>query len=309
MEEISRTKRYSLILFLVLSWGASWPIYKISLAYTPPLIFAAMRTLFGGLLLAIIIIPKWKLIRWRENWLVYFISSIFNVVIFFGLQTVGLMYLPEGLFSVIVYLQPVLVSVFAWLCIGESMSLLKIIGLVMGFLGVACVSAQGFSGKISIIGIILALVTAFSWAIGTIYVKKINNRVDSMWLVAFQSFLGGILLTGFSSVSEKWSSIIWTVPYFLGLLFGFVIGIAATWVVYFKLVNSGDASKVASYTFLVPLIAVFSGTLFLGEPFTMSLVIGLLLIIVSIYIVNRKPSIQQTKSQEQPNGLATKQIK
>ncbi len=75
--------------------------------------------------------------------------------------------------------------------------------------------------------------------------------------------------------------------------FGIVVGISASWAVYFKLVNSGDASKVASYTFLVPLIAVFTGTLFLKEPFTINLVIGLFLIGFSIYLVNQKSSEQK----------------
>jgi drug/metabolite transporter (DMT)-like permease len=289
MKELSRTKMLSLIIFLVVAWGVSWPIYKLALAYTPPLLFAGMRTLFGGLLLAILLFPKWKQIRWKENWPIYFVSSIFNVVLFYGLQSVGLLYLPSGLFSVIVFLQPVLVGIFAWLWLGERMSIIKVIGLITGFLGVAAVSAGGFSGHIAIIGIVLALVTGAGWAIGTVYVKKVSSQVDAMWLSAFQCIIGGIVLTGAGLEWEKWSDIVWNVPYLSGLLFAVVIGIPATWIAYFTLVNSGDASKVASYTFLVPLISVLTGTLFLSEPFTMNLLIGLFLIAISIYLVNRKP--------------------
>ncbi|KAF6572237.1 DMT family transporter [Paenibacillus polymyxa] len=288
MGELTTAKRMMMIALLVVLWGISWPIYKVALEFTPPLLFAGLRTLLGGLLLGVILVPRWNRIRWKENWRVYAISGIFNVVLFYGLQTVGLMYVPSGLFSVLVYLQPVLVGIFAWMWLGEAMSRLKVLGLVIGFLGVAAVSVGGFSGHVAMAGVILAIITAVSWALGTVYVKKVNQRVDSLWLVAFQCTLGGVVLTGAGTVTESWSDIVWNVPYVSGLIFGTVLGISLSWLLYFTLVNSGDASKVASYTFLVPVISVFVSSLVLGEAITAFLLIGLILIGLSIYLVNRR---------------------
>jgi drug/metabolite transporter (DMT)-like permease len=288
MGELTTAKRMMMIALLVVLWGISWPIYKVALEFTPPLLFAGLRTLLGGLLLGVILVPRWNRIRWKENWRVYAISGIFNVVLFYGLQTVGLMYVPSGLFSVLVYLQPVLVGIFAWMWLGEAMSRLKVLGLVIGFLGVAAVSVGGFSGHVAMAGVILAIITAVSWALGTVYVKKVNQRVDSLWLVAFQCTLGGIVLTGAGTVTESWADIVWNVPYVSGLIFGTVLGISLSWLLYFTLVNSGDASKVASYTFLVPVISVFVSSLVLGEAITAFLLIGLILIGLSIYLVNRR---------------------
>ncbi|AIW40884.1 MULTISPECIES: DMT family transporter [Paenibacillus] len=291
MGELTTAKRMMMIALLVVLWGISWPIYKVALEFTPPLLFAGLRTLLGGLLLGAILVPRWNRIRWKENWRVYAISGIFNVVLFYGLQTVGLMYVPSGLFSVLVYLQPVLVGIFAWMWLGEAMSRLKVIGLIIGFLGVAAVSVGGFSGHVAVAGVIIAIITAVSWALGTVYVKKVNQRVDSLWLVAFQCTLGGIVLTGAGTVTENWSDIVWNVPYVSGLIFGTVLGISLSWLLYFTLVNSGDASKVASYTFLVPVISVFVSSLVLGEAITAFLLIGLILIGLSIYLVNRRARV------------------
>ncbi|KAF6628597.1 MULTISPECIES: DMT family transporter [unclassified Paenibacillus] len=291
MGELTTAKRMMMIALLVVLWGISWPIYKVALEFTPPLLFAGLRTLLGGLLLGAILVPRWNRIRWKENWRVYAISGIFNVVLFYGLQTVGLMYVPSGLFSVLVYLQPVLVGIFAWMWLGEAMSRLKVLGLVIGFLGVAAVSVGGFSGHVAVAGVIIAIITAVSWALGTVYVKKVNQRVDSLWLVAFQCTLGGIVLTGAGTVTESWSDIVWNVPYVSGLIFGTVLGISLSWLLYFTLVNSGDASKVASYTFLVPVISVFVSSLVLGEAITAFLLIGLILIGLSIYLVNRRARV------------------
>jgi drug/metabolite transporter (DMT)-like permease len=298
LKEMSRIKTVSLIVFLVVVWGISWPIYKIALNYTPPLLFAGMRTLIGGLLLAILLFPNRDKIHWKDNWRIYVISAIFNVILFFALQTVGLLYLPSGLFSVLVYLQPVLVGLLAWLWLGESMSLVKIIGLLLGFVGVVTVSSGGFSGHVAIIGLLLAILTGISWAIGTVFVKKVNSRVDSMWLTAYQFIIGGIFLTGLGSGVENYADIVWNGPYLSGLLFGSFLGVSASWIIYFTLVNNGDASKVASYTFIVPLIAVFSSTIFLHEAFTINLLFGLVFIAVSIFLVNRKPSLKKEAIEE-----------
>lgn len=54
----------------------------------------------------------------------------------------------------------------------EAMSRLKVIGLIIGFLGVAAVSVGGFSGHVAVAGVIIAIITAVSWALGTVYVKR-----------------------------------------------------------------------------------------------------------------------------------------
>ncbi|OIK15745.1 hypothetical protein BIV60_08315 [Bacillus sp. MUM 116] len=293
-------KTFASISSLVLIWGFCWPIYKLALSYTPPILFAGMRPLIGGLILAILLIPQWKKMKWRENWRTYCTSAFFNTFLFFGLQTIGLNFLPGGLFSVLVYFQPVLIGLLGWLWLGEKMSTLKVAGLLIGFFGVAAVSSEGFSGHVSVLGIVLALITAISWALGVIYVKKVSHKVDSLWLVAMQCLIGGFVLTGVGTVTEGWSNIVWNGTYLFGLLYGAVLGVAAAFILYFKLVNSGEATKVASFTFLVPLISVLLGTVFLGEKFTYSLFIGLILIVISIYFVNHSGKKHEL---QQKNGL------
>ncbi|MDB5084829.1 MAG: Permease of the drug/metabolite transporter DMTsuperfamily [Bacilli bacterium] len=294
MVELSRTKSFVLISTLVVMWGVSWPIYKIALNYTPPILFAGMRTLIGGLLLAIVTLPKYKQIRFKETWKVYLLSALFNSILFIGLQTVGLRYLPEGLFTVIVYLQPVVVGLLAWLWLREQLTVMKILGLILGFSGVGIVSITSLSGHVSVLGIVLALATAVGWAIGTVYIKKEGSHVDALWLVAFQCIFGGLVMTVIGFGTESWSSIVWNAPYLSGLAYGAVFGIPISWVIYFTLVRAGDASTVAAYTFLVPLIAILIGALFLHERITIYLLAGLVLIVASIYLVNRTPKLHKT---------------
>jgi drug/metabolite transporter (DMT)-like permease len=296
VEKPSRTRTALLLVFLVVVWGVNWPLSKHALAFTPPLLFAGIRTLLGGLLLLAVALPRYKQMQFRKKWPIYVLSSLTNIILFYGLQTVGLNYLPAGLFAVIVFLQPVLLGIFSWIWLGESMNGLKIVGLILGFAGVTVISGGSLSGHISIVGIVLALLTSLAWAIGTVYVKKVGDLVDSIWLVTLQLIIGGLFMTAVGTATESWSDIVWNPSFVVSLLFIAVFVIAAGWLVFFNLIGSGEASKVASFTFLIPFIALVTSTIFLNEPFTMSLLAGLVLIVASIYFVNRKPKpVPQTE--------------
>ncbi len=288
MGNLSKSKVIGGIAMVVLIWGSVWPIYKIALNYAPPILFAGLRSILAGLLFSTFLFRKWRKIRLKEVWHIYLISSIFNVIIFYGCQSIGLQYLPAGLFSVIVYLQPVLVVLLAWLWLKESLTTMKVVGIIIGFLGVIFVSLEGITGKVSTIGILLALITGIGWAIGTIYVKKKTTLVNGFWLVAIQNLIGGIFLFIVGMSIEETSSIKWNLPFIVTLLYGAIFGVTIAFLIYNKLMSAGEASKVSSFTFLVPLISVLIGTLFLNEAFTLSLLVGMILILGSIFMINRK---------------------
>lgn len=271
---------------LILFWGASWPIYKLAVPFTPPLLFSGMRAFLGGILLILLIWQSRHLIQWRKHWKKYAISALFNCVLLFGLQTIGLNFLPGGLFSVLVYVQPILLGVFAWTMLGEHLSGLRIVGLVIGFIGIFIASWDGLNYHVSYIGVALALLTGISWAYGVIYVKKVSKELNAFWMVAMQSIIGGAFLLGSGLIVESWSDIVWNGRFIFGLSFGVTIGMSVAYIIYYTLINQGEASKVGSATFLVPIISVFISVLFLDETLTVNLLIGMVLVGMSIYLVN-----------------------
>ncbi|MDR7002556.1 drug/metabolite transporter (DMT)-like permease [Neobacillus niacini] len=60
MHKPSRKKTALSISFVVIIWGMNWPVSKYALPYTPPLLYAGMRTLLGGILLALVLLPQWN---------------------------------------------------------------------------------------------------------------------------------------------------------------------------------------------------------------------------------------------------------
>jgi O-acetylserine/cysteine efflux transporter len=301
MPQLSRTKTILYLTFLVFVWGINWPLSKYALNFISPLLFAGLRTLFGGLLLVGFALRRMELLRLKKTWHMYLISSFFNIILFYGFQTIGLQYMPAGLFSAIVFLQPVLLGLFSWLWLGETMYSLKMVGLVLGFVGVAFMSSGGMSGEISLSGILFAIATAVSWALGTVYIKRISVNVDSVWLTAMQLTIGGLVMLICGLLFEDWSGIIWSRLLIYDISFISTFVIALGWLIYFILINTGEASTVASYTFLIPLVSVSCSVLFFQEQVSINLAAGLLLIVLSIALVNYKRNLRSVgmeKSQQ-----------
>lgn len=284
-------RRFVVLAFalLVLFWGSAFAVVKVGLGYSPPLLFAGLRTLIGGLAMILAAFLWGGSPNLRRDWPVFVLLALFNVALFIGFQTYAIVYLPSGSAAVLVYLQPILVGLLAWPILGETLTVAKITGLLLGFLGIVAVSAGSLSGALSPLGVTLGAVSALCWALGTVFFKKYEARVSTLWAVAVPFVAGGVVLTAFGLSVEEWGDITWNAPFVASIMYSGLVGISLAWVIWFALVRAGEASRVASYIFAVPLTAVLIGVLFLDEPLGYTLLIGATFVVSGIYLVNREP--------------------
>ena len=287
-------RRFVVLAFslLVLFWGSAFAMVEIGLYYSPPVLFAGLRTVIGGLAMVVAALLWGGSPNLRRDWPVFLLLALFNVVLFIAFQTYAIVYLPSGSAAVLVYLQPILVGFLAWLILGEELSAPKLVGLLLGFSGIVAVSSASLSGAadaLSSIGVVLGTASALAWALGTVYFKRYEARVSTLWAVAVPFVVGGAALTALGLVVESWDEVSWTGTFVGSLLYSALIGISAAWVIWFGLVRAGEASRVAAYIFAVPLTAVLVGALVLDEPLSYSLLVGAALVVCGIYLVNRPP--------------------
>jgi O-acetylserine/cysteine efflux transporter len=287
-------RRFVVLAFslLVLFWGSAFSVVKVGLDYSPPVLFAGLRTLLGGLAMVLVALLWGGSPNLRRDWPVFLLLSLFNVVLFIGLQTYAILYLPSGSAAVLIYLQPILVGLLAWLILGEALTATKILGLLLGFSGIVAVSAGSFSGganAISPVGVAFGAASALSWALGTVYFKRYEARVSTLWAVAMSFLVGGVVLTPLGLSVERLGEISWTGTFVASLLYASLVGTSLAWVIWFALVRAGEASRVASYIFAVPLTAVLIGVVFLDEPLGYTLLIGAAFVVCGIYLVNHQP--------------------
>jgi drug/metabolite transporter (DMT)-like permease len=277
---------------LVLFWGSAFAVVKVGLEHSPPVLFAGLRCLVGGLAMVLAALLWGGSPNLRRDWPVLLLLALFNVVLFIGLQTFAIMYLPSGSAAVLIYLQPILVGLLAWPILGERLTVAKVCGLLLGFAGIVAVSAGGFSGTenaLSPLGVVLGASSALCWALGTVFFKRYEARVSSLWAVALPFLGGGVILTALGLYVEPWSKVEWNTIFVTSLLYSGLVGTSLAWVIWFALVRAGEASRVASYIFVVPLTAVLIGVIFLDEPLGYTLLIGAAFVVSGIYLVNREP--------------------
>ncbi len=272
---------------LVLFWGSAFSVVKVGLEYSPPMIFAGLRTLVGGLAILLVAVVWGGSPHLRRDLPIFLLLAAFNVVFFFGFQTLAILYLPSGTAAVLEYLQPMLVGLLAGMILGESLSPAKIFGLILGLSGIVAVSAGSFFGNISPAGVAFGAGSAFSWALGTVFFKRYEARISTMWAVALPFVIGGVVLTLFGLITESWSEVSPTGTLLATLSYVSLVEIALAWLIWFGLIRADEASRVAAYVFFVPLVSIVVGAIFLDERLTLSLLIGSVLIVTGIYLVNR----------------------
>jgi drug/metabolite transporter (DMT)-like permease len=292
-------RRFVVLAFalLVFFWGSAFAVVKVGLEYSPPVLFAGLRAFVGGL--AMVLAALW----WggspnlRRDWPVFSLLALYNVVFFIGLQTYAILYLTSGSAAVLVYLQPILVGLLAFFILGEPLSSSKLVGFFLGFSGIVAVSSASLTGGTDVFsptGVALGAVSALSWALGTVYFKKYEARVSTLWAVALPFLVGGGLLTILGLVVDPLGAVSWTWTLVASLMYSSLIGISLAWMIWFALVRAGQASRVAAYVFAVPVTAILVGALFLNEPLTYSLLVGAALVVSGIYLENRTPSDEKS---------------
>jgi O-acetylserine/cysteine efflux transporter len=287
-------RRFGALAFavLVIAWGSSFSVVKIGLEDAPPVLFVGGRTLVAGVLMTAIASAWGGALNFRRDWRVFGFLAVFNVALFVGFQTFAVLYLPSGTAAVLIYLQPILVGIFAWLFLGESLTPTKVFGLLLGFAGIVAVSSAGLlgaPGDVTPVGVACGVASALFWALGTVGFKKYEARVSTLWAVAVPFLAGGVALSALGFLLESPSDISWTGPLISSVLYSALVGTGLAWLLFFGLVRAGEASRVASYIFVVPLAAVVIGALLLDEGLGPPLLVGATLVVSGIYLVNRTP--------------------
>jgi O-acetylserine/cysteine efflux transporter len=291
-------RRFGVLAFvvLVLAWSSSFSVVKVGLDYAPPVLFAGGRTLLSGVLMSAVALVWGGSPNLRRDWRVFAFLAAFNVVLFIGAQTFAVLYLPSGTAAVLIYLQPILVGVLAWTVLGEPLTATKVVGLLLGFAGIVAVSSGGLldaAGEVTPVGVVSGVASALSWALGTVGFKKYEARISTLWAIALPFLVGGAVLTALGLFIEPLSGVSWSGPLLSTVLYSALVGTGLAWMLFFGLVRAGEASRVASFIFVVPLAAVVIGAVVLDEALGLSLLAGAALIVSGIYLVNRAPRAKE----------------
>ncbi|EKF18408.1 DMT family transporter [Nitratireductor pacificus] len=173
--------------------------------------------------------------------------------------------------------------------LGEKISVVKFLGLLLAFTGVALVFSDGLSlpGPDALIGDVLCLVGGVLWAATTIVIKQSRlTDASAEKTLLYQLTVSGLMAGLFLPfVGPLLRDVSWLATG--AFLYQAVFVVAFTYGLWFWLMRRYPASGLSSFAFLTPAFGVLSGALFLGEPLTLKIVLALFLIGLGLVVVNR----------------------
>ncbi len=284
---LRRFRNWLLFFIVVLIWSSNWAVMKSGLSYAEPLTFVFHRFLISSLFLSptIILLSK-KIPRERGDLARLLLLGVINA---FGilLTNMGLVGEKSGLSAVVTYTQPLFVFCMAVPLLDEKASIDKVLGIIIGFLGVVAISARGktfFSSLTS--SILFLLLGAFLWAVSTVYYKKFLSHVEPIIANVFQLGFGAVLL-GLISASPGKLYFPASTDYLLTVLYASIGASAIAFTIWIQLLREEEATVLSSSSLVVPMVALFFGWLLLGETVDLQSLVGAILVISGVYLVNR----------------------
>ena len=174
-------------------WGFNWPVTKFLLSELPPLTLRGVTGVLGAVLLAALALIRAESLKVaRGIWPRLVTAALLNVTGWMVLMGLALLWLPASEAALIAYTMPVWASLIAWPVLGERPTVLRTLGLVMAFVGLASImGGNGFAASAEKLpGIIMALGGALGFAIGTVFSKKYPIHLPPITAAAWQIGIG-----------------------------------------------------------------------------------------------------------------------
>ncbi|SDT16120.1 DMT family transporter [Bradyrhizobium canariense] len=272
-----------------LLWSFAFVAGKIGVTYCPPLILLTARfSLAGVLILGISAVrgERWQL-TWRDA-AIFAILGVANNALYLGLGYTGLKTVSAGLGGLIVSANPVFTAMLAALFLGETLTSRKVMGLLLGIIGVSFIVWHRMSvGTDDWHGILFTLASLMSIVMGTILFKLLAPK-GSLWIGnGIQNLAGGIALLPFALTFASVGDIVPNARLLGAFAFLVLGGSILAYLLWFHLLKVCGATAASAYHFLMPPLGMLFAWIVLGEHVEVRDLIGIVPVALGIYLVTR----------------------
>ncbi|TXT39116.1 MAG: hypothetical protein FD135_2435 [Comamonadaceae bacterium] len=253
-------------------WGSSFLFTRFGVAEFGAIPTAGLRVAIAALCLLPLLLARGQGPVLRQHWQKIFLMGLFNSGIPFALYAYALLSITTGLSSLLNATVPLFGAMVAWLWLKDRPHGMKIVGLLMGFIGVAMLAWGKASFKPDASGlstgwaVLACLAACLCYGLSASFTKRYLSGQPSL-VIAGGSQIGAALGLALPTLwlwpSQNPSLSAWLALLTLGLL---CTGVA--YVLYFRLIDKVGAAGSLTVTFLIPVFALFYGVVFLGEAVT-----------------------------------------
>lgn len=299
----------ALAVLVTFIWGVNFTFIAWALESFPPLMLTALRFFFTAVPLVLFLKPP----KFNRTLFIYAIGTfVMQYAFVFTAMHLGA---SAGLTALLLQVQIFITVLLAYIILGESVSRMQIIGMLIGVLGLGVI-ALNLGGDMPLIGFICILIAAIGWSFGNIASKqastqqsignisttspansnKASNKtsaLSALSLVVWGGLIACVVLTLTSLLfeNEAWTLATFTQASFKSWLsLGFIVYVSTLigFGLWAHLLSQNIASKVMPFALLVPVFGMATSVLFIGEVVTWWKMLAMVLILSGLVLANVK---------------------
>jgi drug/metabolite transporter (DMT)-like permease len=278
------------IIYIV--WGSTFLAIRIGVHEVPPLLFAALRFGTAGLALLLWTIARGERMPRGREWFTLCILAALIFLCDYGLLFWAEQRVPSGIAAVMLATIPAFMALSEIILLRTQKLTLRLgVALLIGIGGVAVLMSRSLKvggAPIDQKGAVALIIAAITWSIASALPKIMPQPESKMVSSAIQMFIGGLMLFAFSAGAGEFArfhpaevsrGVWWALAYLI--VAGSIIGFTA----YVWLLHHESPTKVGTYAYVNPVVAVIIGYFLGGEALDSRVIIGAAFVLVSVVII------------------------
>ncbi|MGO9126054.1 MAG: EamA family transporter [Terriglobales bacterium] len=300
MESAARPPSWKILLafaIIYFVWGSTFLAIRVGVREVPPFLLAGLRFLLAGLFLYGWMRLKGAANPSRQEWAGICLQGTLIFLVDYGCVFWAEQRVPSGITAVVLATIPVFITLLEITILRTQRLTVRLgLALLAGLCGVAVLMNRSFSlgeAPIDRAGALALLVAAFCWSVATILTRRLVLPASKPMSAAAQMLAGGVQLMVLAVLSGEFTgfrvqAVSWTA--WFALLYLIVAGSIVGFTAYIWLLHYESPTKVGTYAYVNPVVAVLVGYFVGGESIGLRTVFGSLLVLVSVITISTMPS-------------------
>ena len=299
MEAASHPPKWKTLLafaIIYFVWGSTFLAIRVGVREVPPFLLAAMRFLVAGLVLY-----GWTMARGERSpsarqWASVSLLAVLIFVLDYGLLFWAEQRVPSGIAAVMLATIPVFMALSEIILLAtQKLTARLALALLIGIGGVAVLMSRSLDlgvAPIDRLGAVALIFAAISWSVASALSRKLPLPPSKVLSSGAQMLAGGVFLTVASAALGEFRDFHpWTVSRgaWLALLYLIVAGSIIGFTAYVWLLHHESPTKVGTYAYVNPVVAVLVGYFLGGEALGLRTILGTLLVLISVVVITATP--------------------
>ncbi|MCK0189228.1 EamA family transporter [Arenibacter sp. F20364] len=277
-------------------WGSTYLLNKIAVSELPPFMLASIRFSVAGILIFLLCKIMGIPLNITRKQLFNSSKAGFLFLAFGnGFVVWALKYVDSGFAALEIASQPLVILLLMRVLEGKKIQTMSVVGVIIGILGIYLLVSQNqvISQENSVLGMVMIFFCMISWAYGSLFVAKADLPKNYFVNTGFQMFAAGIILMlGSWLIGETWTlPTTWSSPVLYSMILLIVFGSIVAFTAFNYLLKVVSPEKVATSTYVNPIIALLLGWFFLDEEITTQSTIAAVVLLTGVYFINTRKKL------------------